>query len=198
MEFDEMKKIWDSQNNMTLYTINEEALHKRILSKKKEGYHITNISELLVIIVFFCTGCFIVWVNSTNQNGGIYMYILAAWMFGSSLFVLMKRIFRIRKTPQFDQTLSGDLDHAILTAGYQVRFSRIMRWNILPIAVLTELGVWAAGKSIWVIAGLFAFFALTYFAGGWEHNIYVSRKRELEKLRDNLENENPGATSSNA
>ena len=34
MEFDELKKIWDSQNNEVLYAINEKALHDRIRTKK--------------------------------------------------------------------------------------------------------------------------------------------------------------------
>ncbi len=33
MEFDEMKKIWDAQNNQPLYVIDEKALHNRIQSK---------------------------------------------------------------------------------------------------------------------------------------------------------------------
>ena len=35
MEFDEMKKIWDSQTNQTLYSIDENALYNRILSRRK-------------------------------------------------------------------------------------------------------------------------------------------------------------------
>ncbi len=189
MEFDEMKKIWDSQNNTALYTINEDALHNRILSKKNKVYHITNISELLVIIIFFFTGCFTLGINSTHQNGGIHTHLLAAWMFGTSLFVLINRLLRISKTKQFDRSLSGDLANAISIATYQVRFSRLMRWNIVPIALLTILGVWGNGKSIWIISGIIAFSALTYYAGGWEHGIYEAKKRELETLRDKLENE---------
>ena len=37
MEFDELKQVWDSQNNELLYAINEQALHNRILSKKKQA-----------------------------------------------------------------------------------------------------------------------------------------------------------------
>src|SRR5690349_6966310 len=35
MEFDEIKKIWDAQNNQPLYVIDEKALHNRIQSKMK-------------------------------------------------------------------------------------------------------------------------------------------------------------------
>ena len=72
MEFDEMKKIWDSQNNEPLYGINEKALHNRILSKKKQAHHITNISELLAIIVIWCAGCFILGMNFLNK-AAIYL-----------------------------------------------------------------------------------------------------------------------------
>ena len=35
MEFDEIKKIWDEQNNQTMYAINEDTLHRRVTSKAK-------------------------------------------------------------------------------------------------------------------------------------------------------------------
>ena len=63
MEFDELKQVWDSQNNELLYAINEQALHNRILSKKKQAYHITNVSELLMIIVNMGAGYFVFQMN---------------------------------------------------------------------------------------------------------------------------------------
>jgi hypothetical protein len=48
MEFEELRKIWDAQNNQPLYAINEKAMYNLILSKKKQAHHITNISELLI------------------------------------------------------------------------------------------------------------------------------------------------------
>ena len=74
-------------------------------------------------------------------------------------------------------------------ASYQVRISQIMRWNILPIAGFTLLGLWEGGKPIWIAVIVLLFFALTYYAGGWEHNIYKRKKRELEILQKKLGNE---------
>ena len=37
MEFEDLQKIWDTQNNKPMYVINEEALHRRILSKKNKA-----------------------------------------------------------------------------------------------------------------------------------------------------------------
>ena len=58
------------------------------------------------------------------------MYLLSAWMLGSALFMLVNRIRRIKRNNQFDRSMSGDLDHAIAVATYQVRISQIMFWPI--------------------------------------------------------------------
>lgn len=189
MEFEELKKIWDIQNNQPLYAINEKAMYNLILSKKKQAHHITNISELLLIFVNIGSGILVFAINFYKQSGNISLYVLSAWMVGSALYTLVRRIQRIKGNQQFDRSISGDLDHAISMASYQVRISQIMRWNILPIAGFTLLGLWEGGKPIWIAVIVLLFFALTYYAGRWEHNIYKRKKRELEILQKKLGNE---------
>jgi hypothetical protein len=189
MEFEEMKKIWDTQNNEPIYGINEKALHNRILSKKNRAYHITNTTELLSIIVNIGAGCFVLGVNLYKQSGNVFLYLMSAWMFATGLYSLVSRIRRLKKDHQFDRSMRGDLAHAIAIATYQVRFSQLMRWNILPIGILILLGLWEGEKSIWLAAGILVFFVLVNYAAGWEHNIYKSRKHELEILKNKLENE---------
>ncbi|HEU5165809.1 MAG TPA: hypothetical protein VFU29_09740 [Chitinophagaceae bacterium] len=189
MEFEELRKIWDTQNNQLLYAINEKAINNLILSKKKQAHHITNISELLLIFVNIGSGILILALNVFKQSGNISLYVLSAWMLGSALYILVRRIQRIKGNQQFDRTVSGDLSYAISEASYQVGISQIMRWNILPVATLTFLGLWEGGKSIWIAIIVLLFFALTFYAGGWEHNIYKKKKRELEILQRKLGNE---------
>lgn len=189
MEFDEIKKIWDAQNNELLYGFNEKALHNRILSKKKQARHIANFSELLSIIAYTGAGCFILTMNVFKQSENIFMYLLAAWMLCSVLYLLVSRFRRIKVDYRFDRSVRGDLNHAISVATYQVRLSQLMRWNILPIGILIVLGVWDGGKSIWMALGIVIFFVLVNYGARWEHNIYKSRKRELEILRDNLDSD---------
>ena len=189
MEFEELKKIWDSQNNEPLYGFNEKALHNRILSKKRQAYHITNASELLGIIVNIGAGTFILGVTSFKQSGNISMYLLSVWMLMSGLYFLVSRIRRIRGDYRFDRSMRGDLNHAISVAAYQVRLSQLMRWNIVPIGILTLMGVWGGGKSLWLAVGILIFFVVANYAAGWEHGIYKARKRELEILQNKLENE---------
>ena len=189
MEFEELRKIWDAQNNQPLYAINEKAMYNLILSKKKQAHHITNISELLLIFVNLGAGIMILALNLFRQSVNISLYVLSAWMLVTALYTLVRRIQRIKGDQQFDRSISGDLSHAISMASYQVRISQIMRWNILPVAGLTLLGLWEGGKPIWIVVIVLLFFALTIYAGGWEHNIYKRKKRELEILQKKLGNE---------
>ena len=186
MEFDELKQIWDAQNNQPLYVIDEQALHNRILSKLRGGYHITSITELLLLIVNLGSGIFILAIDLSHKQGRIYMYLTAAWMFLTFIYILVSRIRRIRGNHRFDRSLHGDLEHAISIATYQVRLSQVMRWNILPIAALVLLSLWEGQKPIRAIVGVGIVFTLAYYVSGWEHGIYKRRKRELQKLQGKL------------
>jgi hypothetical protein len=164
-------------------------MYNYILSRKKQAHRITNISELLLIFVNIISGIFVLGMTYFKQDGNIFMYLLSAWMLGSGTFMLLSRIRRIKVDNRFDRSMLGDLDHAISVATYQVRISKIMRWNIFPIGALCILGVWESGKPIWIAVVILIFFALTFYASGWEHNIYERKKRELELLQKKLGNE---------
>jgi len=190
MEFEELQQIWDSQNNKPLYAIDENALHNRILTKKRQTHRITNVSELLSIVVNLCTGSFVFAINYSSANPGTAMYIMAAWMLVVSLYALVSRIRRVKGELQFHRTMKDDLNHAVAMANYQVRLSQLMRWNIVPIAALCLLGMWEAEKNGWVFVLTLGFFAIAYYASGWEHNIYKGKKQELEILKAKLETKN--------
>lgn len=189
MEFEDMKKIWDTQNNQALYVINEKALHNRILSKKRSAGHIAGFSELLLVFVYAGAGLFVLAMALFRSGGSIFMYLMAGWAFSTALYVLVSRVRRMKRKHRFDRSMLGDLDHALSDATYQVRLSGIMRWNTLPMAVFLLFGFWETGKlSVWLTVSLLVFVAFTHFAGGWEHRIYKKRKHELEVLRKKLEN----------
>jgi hypothetical protein len=188
MEFEELQKIWNTQNNQPMYTINEQALHKRILAKKSQAFHITRFSEWLLIIVYTTVTGVIFWNNFTGQRSA-FMFILSAWMFACVIYVSIHRLHRIRGQKQFDRTMLGDLQHALSMASSQVRLARIMRWNTLPTGMLILLSFWENGISVWIVVAAAVFFILVFYASGWEYNIYKRKKQELEALLAKLEQE---------
>jgi hypothetical protein len=188
-EFDELQKIWDTQNNKPMYTINEQALQSRILSKTKQALHKTNISELLLILVNISAGGFILSLHFSLKGGEIFMYVIAAWMFATTLYLLQSRLRRLKDSRRFDRTMHGQLAHGISTAAYQVRLSQLMRWNILPVGALTLLCLWETQKPLWTIGLILAIFALGWYTSFWEHSYYKAKRRELEQLQKKLEND---------
>jgi hypothetical protein len=188
MKFEEMKKIWDAQNNEMLFGINEKTMHNLIHSKKNKGQRITNTSELLWIVVNIIAGSFVLVMNLVKGNENIFMYLLAAWMLGTAFIVSASRVKRISSNKKYNRSMLGDLEHAISLAGYQIWFSILGRWNVLPVGLLVILGLWDSGRSIWVLIAVMIFFILSNYASGWEHRIYLRRKKELENLKNKLEN----------
>jgi hypothetical protein len=186
MEFEELQKIWDTQNNQPMYVINEQALHNRIVAKKHHVIHIAGFTEWRLIIANITAGGFIL-VSNFKSHHNVFLYGLAIWMFGSALFVLIHRIGRLRDQHRFDRSLSGDLQHALVAASYQVRIARIMRWNVFPIGGLVLLSIWEGGQSIWFSLGVALFFILVFYASGREMGIYKAKKRELEVLQKKLQ-----------
>jgi len=191
MEFDELQKIWDSQREQPLYVINEQALHNRIVAKKYHVMHIAGFTEWLLIIVNATTGGFLVQINRA-RHGYMFVYILAAWMFGSVLYVLITRIRRLNDQHRFQRTLNGDLQHALTVAGYQVRIAQIMRWNVLPVGILVILSMWEGGKPVWLSLIVAFFFILVFIACKWELAGYRNKKRELEVLQQKLQEDESG------
>jgi hypothetical protein len=187
MEFDELQKIWDTQNKQPLYVINEQALHNRIVAKKHQVIHIAVVTEWILIIANTASGAFVLQQNFTGRRGLVFAYLLALWLLGTALYVLVNRIRRMREQKQFNRSLSGDLQHALSTATYQVRISHIMRWNTLPIGLLVLLGVWEGGQSIWFVIAVALFFVLVFFASGWEMGIYRTKMKELQVLQHKLQ-----------
>lgn len=187
MEFDEMKKIWDAQNNQPLYVIDEKALHNRIQSKMNGMSHLTNVSDWVLIFIYLGTGVVLVGRNPFKPGLNIYMWLGAAWMFATVVYLVVGHIRRIKAGRRFDRSIHGDLDHAIWLAGYQVRLSQFIRWNLLPMGVIMIFSGWEAGKLIRVgliilIANILAFYVTST---GIRAN--KRRKRELQGLKEKLE-----------
>ncbi len=177
MEFEEIKKVWNTQNEEPMYVIDESALRSSIISKKEKGIHITNVSEVLSVVVNLGAGTFILATG---------MFLLAAWMLMVGIYCLVGLVRRKMGEKQFDRTMLGDLDHAVSIANYQVRFSGLMRWNIIPVGFLILWELWNKENTTGLMIAMILFFAIAFYASGWEHNYYKSRRRDVVELRNLL------------
>ena len=124
MEFDEMKKIWDAQNNQPL---------------------------------------------------------------SIAVYVVVSHFRRIKASHQFDRSIHGDLNHAISLASYQMRLSRIISWNFLPMGAIMIFSGWEAGKLFRVGVVILISYTLAFYVTSRGYRANKRRKRKLQALKEKLE-----------
>ncbi len=184
MEFDEMKKIWDSQNNQAMYVINEEALHNRIRAKKKRSQRLARITEYVFIGSNLIAGSIIIGKSILTGDHSAFKYIATLFFYGIAVYVMFQLKLRKRQERNFENTMMGDLEHALSNATFQVNLSaRIMNVVFPVISILAIVSEWIDSGFSWMIPAIVFFFAFAYYAATWEHRYYVSKKNELEAIK---------------
>ena len=189
MEFDEMKEVWRAQNNQPPYVIDEKALQNRIAREKNSV--LTNISEWILIIGYLGAVTVLVGLNLfVLPKANIFLYLEAAWMFSTVVFIVESHTRRIKAGRRFDRSIHGDLDHGIHLISYQMRISQITRWNLLAMGAIFILSfsAWEAGKLIEISAVILVVYSLTFYASARSIRANKRRIRALEVLKEKLEN----------
>lgn len=186
MEFEEMQKIWDHQNQRPLYAIDEDALRRRIHAKSRKASFTSNMNEIALMAISIITFVFVVIKNL--GNGNLYAYPPVIILLLTSVYVYIGRIKRKNKERQFDRTMLGELDHALYNSEYEIRRARTFPlWYILPVSIPAMLNMYMNDASVykWIFV-LFAF-VLSYFVV-WLGltKMQEPRKRKLEKLREKM------------
>lgn len=186
MEFEDLQKIWNTQNQQPMYALNEQALHNRIKAKKNTSGRISHFSELFLMGSNIAAALIVMISILIKDHGNIYSWLLIGLMILTAGYVWMGRVQRRKRAQSFDQSMLGELEHAISDASFQVRLSGIMRWYVLPAGLLIILSVWKNESPVWGLLLIALFFGFTWFAGKWEHGIYVRKRKELVKLKEKL------------
>ena len=191
MEFDEMKKIWDTQTNQPLYVIDEKALHNRIRSHMRGERRLAGRREWSTILFYLGAVGLMLGVDYFHpfqRGANMFVYLLAAWMFTTVVYMAVSRTRRIRAGRRFDRSIRGDLDYAISLAAYQMRLSLVIGCNFLPLGAITILFAWEIGGlflasvSVISLSGI-----LTYFIERKGYRASKRRKHALQKLKGKLE-----------
>lgn len=186
MEFEEMRRIWDSQNNEPLYAINEKALHRRIKAKKNKASIVSNINEITLMAIAILTAIPLFIKNVGVDN--IYAYPPVIILLLTGVYVWIGRQKRMKKEKQFDQTIIGDLDQAIANVSFEVnRAKTFIFWYLLPLSFPVFLNMYMNEASFLKWAIVIGGFILSYIVvrAGLTYS-QIPNKRRLEALREKL------------
>jgi len=186
-EFDDLKKIWDAQNNQPLYVIDEQALYSRIHSRANNVRRLTNVTDWTLILINLVVVIVLLALNPIEPGANVFIYVEAAWVFATVVYFVVSHIRRIWAGRRFDRSIHGDLNHAIFLASYQMRIAQIIRWNLLPLGAIMIYGGWEAGKLLKVAAVVLISHTLAFYVTGKGYRTNQRRKRELQVLKEKLE-----------
>lgn len=189
MEFEDMKKIWDTQNQRPLYLIDEPTLHQHIGKKINATRRSTDYMEIgLILINLIVVGVML--IRSIRSDHAWMQYFTAATAFGVGVYVWIGRRARQRQANRFDRSLLGELDQAIENRSYLIRRgTTFVWWYLAPFVLTTAVSMYHRfdSKTIWAWLLIGAMFLVGGLLPTWEvRKVHVPKKRALETLRKTL------------
>lgn len=109
MEFDELRVIWDSQNEEPMFAIDSDALHRRVKKEERNIQFVLNMFEIMSMLILLVLGIAVglepfIDKHEYHQLAEAALYLAAA----SYLAIELRR--RKRAEKQFADSLLGDLD----------------------------------------------------------------------------------------
>ncbi len=188
MEFENMKKIWDAQNNEHLYAIDEYTLHSRVIKNRTKVKKMANISEWGMLVIMLALALAMI-IEGILDNE---LYQLPE---GALLFVVVGYIYRGRRKRlkyegQTDRTLLGDLEQAIRMINFHIkRQKNFFWWFIMPLVGtnIIHFVYTFNGKPWWLWPLGIVFFVYSYLAVEKElRDKIIPQKEELESLKNLL------------
>ena len=215
MEFSEMKRIWDSQNQEPLYAMNEAALHSIVRRKNEEWNRcLARCFALEIGVGLFCAALMLIYaavLASGNQDWVIkpwgktiapsswhYLGLLAAggiWLYYAA-YMYLARKRQQQRVETFDSSLRGDLDRALSQTEFEMTMIRDNAWRgLAPVWVASTLWMVVLfhlkGASLWgyLLVLAIAIASLVIVLARKQRLItkrYLPRQQELESLRAKL------------
>ena len=192
MEFNDMKKIWDSTGQAYMYAIDEQQLAETIRKKKRSTGKFVSRMEWFLISVNFATGLFLLIASLVGNGHNWYIYLFSFMLLIMGGYIYYRHRLRIRQEGQFDRSMLGELKHAISNATYQARLAYFMLLFSIPAGILLWLSAWSDEQPFWFLVAVGVGSVLVFLAARWEYrSLHIARKRKLEMMLNMLTQTDP-------
>lgn len=180
MEFEQMKRIWDSQNEEPLYAINEATLQRRIQEKGSSISYWLSLNEWVLIGVTLLAGVVLL-VDAILEGSARHQIASAIIVLPIPVYVYLMRQGRRQRELQFDDTMLGDLDKAVAQLEFRIRqLKGFMWWYWLPFGIGFAISLFYVNQW-YLLVGLMI---LTFAGSRWE--IQRELNKRLRPQREEL------------
>jgi len=215
MDFEEMKVLWDSQNEDPLYAVNQAGLHAMLLREScdfRRAVFWRDLREISIGIVastgFLLFGRLLVagqpellasWFNikvSPTAWDLVALVVAAILWIHYALWQYASRKRQEHRERKFAASLLGDLEREIAGTEHQIRMLKnVLGWGVLPVWTATFLFLFVAFRLLdlsgWIVLVVgVAFLGAVVLDLRWKQRPIprdlLPRKHELESLREKL------------
>jgi membrane protein implicated in regulation of membrane protease activity len=189
MNFEQMKVIWDSQDQRPLYAVDEAALHASVRRGSRGFRHLIELSHVSIVATWAALAALYL-VAPLTEGEHLHQLGVAAILLALAAGQAISMIRRRRADARFDESLRGDLDRAVWRIEHDIAWARSLRRAYVPlflVAISIDLALRLTPGLAVVWAGTIALVAGVSWALDWEiRSIYLPRKRRYETIRAKL------------
>lgn len=184
MDFEDLQKVWNQENNQPMYVFDQEALNRMVARRARSVSRLATINEWGMMIVALVTSGLLVLTGSD----GAYRILAAVVMLGTGAYVWWQRQQRLSRQETLGKAVAQEIDQAVANAQYLVRFAQTFSyWFLLPTAGITLFRMSRKNPDLWqwgLIIGCFILsYALVQMELRWKH---LPRLKRLEELRNKI------------
>lgn len=194
MNFDQMKVIWDAQDQKPLYAVNEAALHAGIRCRSRRfgnlivGSHAAVVATWVVLAALYLAAPLIDGEHLHRFASAAILLTLAA---GQVVALFRRR----RGEVDFNESVRGELDRAIWRIDHDISWARSLRRGYVPlflVAISIDLAFRLSLGIVVIWAGTVALVVGASWALDWEiRSVYLPKKRSYETIRAKLVSTEP-------
>jgi len=162
MDFEEMRVIWNAQNDEPLFAIDQAALHASVRRKSRAFVRRVFWRDIREISIGLLAGTgFLVFggmlafghedrwrrlfgadVEVSRWDAATLLVASGLWLFFAT-YQLVSRRRQEQRERRFDPSLRGDLDRTISQTDYRIRMATsVVWWGLLPVWLATVLFVY--------------------------------------------------------
>lgn len=186
MEFEDIQRIWHTQEEAPMYAINQETLFKQLRKKSRSTESALNFFEA-AIIVSSIFSIIMLYINWADNNVPWTYYLIPGMLLVISAYIALLRYRRKRNAHRYGQSLMDELEKAIAHNQFLLERARTMIWwYILPVFGGFMIYFYVEQGPYWwqSILSMIGVGILAIWGARWEiRKWHEPRQRDLEALR---------------
>ena len=188
MNLEDMKKIWDSDSNQTLYVIDQHKMDQIVNKKSINANRRVNYVENIIIILNIGIPIIIFALTKGSDKVGFGEYSIGLLTLSTAVGTYYYKRVRLANQLNEGDSILNNLDQAINNATYQSKLSNfLLIWYILGVATLSVINLILEDTNIWLIVMMIFIFIVALAVGRWEQRCWHDKKRdELIDLKRKL------------